>query len=162
MTRREDEAREHLAELRLVVIDRYQLTEPYDSSLVGAIDAAIEAGAAADLAGLRALVEEANLYKRHADLAEASLAAAESALTVEVPVEVPKVKPIERQSKGELLATAASQGVEVPEGATVADLRAALAPVGFQESEPDSEPSDESEVEPSAPTWTDWNTSERP
>src|SRR3990167_3143438 len=143
-----EEARGHLAELRRVVIDRYHLTEPFDSSLVGAIDAASEAGAAADLAALRALVEGANLYPRHAALAEASLSGAEAAVAVVPTPVVPKVKPIARQNKDELLATAEAQGVEVPEGATVAQLRVALAAVGFEEPEAPADDEPETPAEP--------------
>lgn len=143
-----EEAREHLAELRQVFIARYRLTEPYDSPGIVAIDAAIEAGADADISGLRVLIEEYNLYG-HRALAQTALAGAEAALSREPPavVHVPPDKPLERQNKAELFATAAARGIDVPEGATNAELREALSPVGFQE-EPAEEQLETPEDEP--------------
>lgn len=128
------EVREHLRTLLMVFVDRYQLTEPYDSAGVEAIEAAIKAGAEADLAGLRVIVAEYNLYAHHEALAVAALDAAQAVIDDAAPVEpepVEQEKPLSRQNKDELLATAAARGIEVPEGATVAQLRTALAPVGF-------------------------------
>lgn len=47
-------------------------------------------------------------------------------------------KPLSQQSKSELLATAKELRVDVPEGATAAQLREALAPHGFSD-EPETE-----------------------
>lgn len=146
-------AKGHLEALLAIFAERYSLREPYDSAGALAIQAAIDAGAGADLAGLRAVLGGYNLYPHHENLAFAELRGAEEALDATPPATaaVARGKPLNQQNKTELLATAASRGVEVPEGATVAQLREALASVGFAEEETEAETEPEVEADPESP-----------
>lgn len=134
-------ARRHLEELRKVFIDRYNSADPEDNSGLAVIDAAIKAGADADIEGLKEALAGYNLYAHHESLALAEIASAEAELSQDEPVAAEEAgKPLSQQNKAELLATAAVRGVDVPEGATVAQLRAALTPAGFEEPEDEPEP----------------------
>jgi hypothetical protein len=67
------------------------------------------------------------------------------------------LKPLSRQNKAELIATATAFGLEVPDGATVPEIRAALTPAGF--STPEGPPSDEDADEEEAESDEDTETS---
>ena len=123
-----DKVKNPLDEVLSLFIERYKLSEPYDSAGVTAIKAAIAAGKKADIPALRATLAEYNLYPQFEGRIRALLN------SVEVPVSEDEAgedsspspaKSISRMNKAELVEEAEKRNID-PADATVAELREAL------------------------------------
>lgn len=93
-----------LPQVEKLLCERYNVR-----SLDGPLKEAIDAG---DVTTLKALIEDRDMYRWNTAIQKALATPAEA--------------PVSRMTRRDLVATAQEQEVEVPEGATVSDLRDAL------------------------------------
>ena len=116
-------AKEKLTDVLSLFVERFKLTEPYDSAGAAAIQAAIDADEP-DIASLRATLAQYDLYPQYKGRINALLDDADS-LTVGASSGEPSPKSISAMNKAELTALAEARGID-PTDATVAELREAL------------------------------------